>query len=73
MGAVDSVPLHCNDVEVGAVHVERVADVVGDPLVDEPHLHDVADVDLKVNFNSNTFGNCTKKLDHLKKKKTFQL
>jgi len=46
--AVDGMPLHSNDVEVGAVHVERVADVVGDPLIDKPHLHDVADVDLKL-------------------------
>ena len=42
MSAVDRVPLHRDDVEVCAVHVERVAHVVRDALVDEPHLDDVA-------------------------------
>ena len=36
--AVDGVPLHGDDVEVGAVHVERVTHVVSYPLVDEPEI-----------------------------------
>ncbi len=46
MGTIDGVPLHGHDVEVGAVHVEGVTDVIGNPLVDEPHLDNVTDVDL---------------------------
>ena len=45
MVRIGGVPLHRDDVKVGAVNVERVNDVPGEALVDEEHFDDVADVD----------------------------
>ena len=46
MVRTSGVSLHRNDVKVGAVNVERMNDVEGEPLVDEEDFDDVADVDV---------------------------